>query len=153
MGQLPCHFPSCSGLHTIHHLEEFQGIDPLLIKRLLAARRTSIFSPNEGNLDPRTCPSDGVIVCTYTRWFQKPAWVRAKLKVPLIRLPLPFQDLQLFFHFRVGCSRIPIDTGRCTRPHPTLRAQSFCVKRASESVRDEFHVVFECLALAPLREQ
>ena len=97
------------------------------------------------------CPSEGVIFCAYARWFQKPAWVRAK--VPLIRLPLPFQDLRLFFRFRVGCSGLPIDTGRHARPHPTTRAQNLCVKCASQFVGDEYHLVFECPALAPLRGQ
>lgn len=139
------------GYTLVLHLGDFQGIDPLFIKRLLAARRISVFSPNEGNLDPRTCPSEGVIVCTYGRWFQRPAWVR--VRSPLIRLPLPSRDLRLFFRFRVGCSGLPIDTGRRTRPHPTPRAQRVCVKCASQSVCDEYHVVFECPALAPLRGQ
>ena len=65
------------------HPDEFQGIDPLLLHRLLAAQRTSIFSPNEDMSHLRICPSEGIIVCTYARWFQKPAWVRAKVIICL----------------------------------------------------------------------
>ena len=54
------------GKHFHFAWNTFRGL--ILIKRLLAARRNFIFSPNEGNLEPRTCPSEGVIVCTY-------AWV------------------------------------------------------------------------------
>lgn len=124
-------------------------VDSLAIRHLLAVRHHSFFVPTADNLDPRTCPSQGAIVCTYARWFQKPSWARRL--PPLISLPLPAASLRLFFRFRAGCSGLPIDTGRRTRPNPTPRAQRYCLKCASQSVCDEFHVVFECPALAPLR--
>jgi len=52
-----------------------------------------------------------------------------------------------------GCSGLPIDTGRHTRFYPTPRAQRRCLKCTAPSVCDEYHLVFECSALAPLRVQ
>jgi len=54
--------------------DNMEVIDPVAIRRLLSERRSSIFTPTPDNLDPRTCPSESVIVCTYARWFQKPPW-------------------------------------------------------------------------------
>jgi hypothetical protein len=126
-------------------------IDPVAIRRLLSERRSSVFTPTPDNLDPRTCPSQGVIVCTYARWFQKPPW--AIVRTPPLHLPLPPKILRLFFRFRAGCSGLPIDTGRHTRPYPTPRAQRRCLKCTAPSVCDEYHLVFECSALAPHRVQ
>jgi len=50
-------------------------------------------------------------------------------------------------------SGLPIDTGRHTRPYPTPRVQRRCLKCTAPSVCDEYHLVFECSALAPLRVQ
>jgi len=101
--------------------------------------------------NPRTCPSQGVIVCTYARWFQQPTWARNR--APLTSLSLPPDTLRLFLRFRSGCSGLPIDTGRHRRPFPIPRAQRFCAKCASQSIGDKFHVIFECPALDALRVQ
>jgi hypothetical protein len=61
---------------------------------------------------PRTCPSKGVISCTYARWFQRP--LRRCSRPHLIHLTLPADIHRLFFRFRSGCSGLPIDTGRHT---------------------------------------
>jgi hypothetical protein len=124
------------------------GVDPMAICRLFSEQRSSIFTPTADNLDPRTCPSQGVIVCTYARWFQRPNW--AHVTTPLIHLPLPPKILRLFFRFRAGCSGLPIDIGRRSR---IPRAQRYCLKCASQSVCDEYHLIFECPALVPLRVQ
>jgi len=52
--------------------------------------------------------------------------------------------------FRSGCSGCPIDTGRHRR---ISLAQRLCVKYFLHSVCDEYHVIFECPALVPLRAQ
>ncbi len=126
-------------------------VDPSLVRHLLAERQTTSFVPMPENSNPRTCPSQGVIVCTYARWFQQPTWARNR--APLTSLSLPPDTLRLFLRFRSGCSGLPIDTGRHRRPFPIPRAQRFCAKCASQSVGDEFHVIFECPALAALRVQ
>jgi hypothetical protein len=79
--------------------------------------------------------------------------VSARNRDPLLHLALPPSILRLFFRFRLGCSGPPIDTGRRRCPFPIPRAQSFCLKCAAQSVCDEFHVILECTALAPIREQ
>jgi len=96
--------------------DNMEVIDPVAIRRLLSERRSSIFTPTPDNLDPRICPSQGVIVCTYARWFQKPPW--AIVRTPPLHLPLPPKILRLFFRFRAGCRGLPIDTGRRTHPSP-----------------------------------
>jgi len=120
------------------------------IRRLLSERRTSIFTPTPDNLDPRTCPSQGVIVCTFALWFQRPPW--AIVRTPPLHLPSP-PIMLLFIRFRARCSSLPIDIGRRTRPYPTPRAQRRCLKCTAPSVCDEYHLGFECSALAPLRVQ
>ena len=107
-----------------------------------------ILTPTADNLDPRTCPSQGVIACTYARWFQRPSW--AFVKTTPLHLSLPPTILRLFIRFRAGCSGLPIDTGR--RQH-VPHAQRHCSKCASPSVCDECHLIFECPALTPLRVQ
>lgn len=121
------------------------------IRRLLSERRSSVFVPTDDNLDPRTCPSQGVILCTYARWFQRPYGARAR--VPPLHLSLPPKMLRLFIRFRSGCSGLPIDTGRHARPISTPRQQRYCRKCAPQTVCDEYHLIFECPALAPLRTQ
>jgi hypothetical protein len=77
----------------------------------------------------------------------------ARNRVPLLHLALPPSTLHLFFRFRSGCRGLPIDTGSRRRPFPIPRAKRFCLKYASQLDCDEFHVIFECTALAPIREQ
>jgi hypothetical protein len=48
---------------------------------------------------------------------------------------------------------VSIDTGRRRLPFPIPRAQRFCLQCASQLVCDEIHVIFECTALPPIREQ
>jgi hypothetical protein len=130
---------------------EMDPVDPHLVRHLLAQQQSKFFVPTDDNPDPRTCPSQGVIVCTYARWFQQPTWARNR--IPPVRLSLPPKSLRLFLRFRSGCSGLPVDTGRRRRPTPIPRAQRFCLKCDMQSVCDEYHMVFECSALAPLREQ
>jgi len=54
----------------------------------------------------------------------------------------------MFLRFRSGSSGLPIDTGQ-HRQFP--RAQRLCVKCSLQFVYDEYHVIFECPALIPLR--
>jgi hypothetical protein len=117
----------------------------------LAQQLAAFFVYTPDNIHSRSCPSAGVIACTYARWFQQP--MSARNRGPLLHLALPPSTLRLFFRFRSGCSGLPIDTGRRRRPFPIPRAQRFCLKCASQLVYDEFYVIFECTALAPIREQ
>ncbi len=135
-----CDFPLIPG--------SMEFVDPSLVRHLLTQKLTDFFVPTPDNVDPRSCPSQGVIACTYARWFQRPTW--AHPRIPLLHLPLPPRTLRMFLRFRSGCSGLPIDTGRHQR---IPRAQRLCVKCSLQSVCDEYHVIFECPALVPLRAQ
>jgi hypothetical protein len=129
-------------------------VDSTLVRHLLAQQLAAFFVPTSDNVHPRLCPSAGVIACTYARWFQQP--MSARNRAPLLQLALPPSTLRLFllfFRFRSGCSGLPIDTGRRRRPFPFPRDQRFCLKCASHLFCDEFHVILECTALAPIRDQ
>jgi exonuclease III len=124
-----------------------QHVDLDLVRHLLGGQLTSVFTPSPDNICPRTCPSKGVISCTYARWFQRP--LRRCSRPHLIHLTLPADIHRLFFRFRSGCSGLPIDTGRHTG---VPRAQRLCVRCNSSTVCDEYHLVFECPYLQPLRD-
>jgi hypothetical protein len=110
-------------------------VDSTLVRHLLAQQLAPFFVPTLDNIHPRSCPSAGVIACTYARWFQQP--ISARNKASLLHLALPPGTLRLVFRFRSGCSGFPIDTGRRRHPFPIPRAQRFCLKCASQSVCDE----------------
>ena len=147
MGHLSCHFPSCGGTHTFTSLRGSPG--------------EWSFTDQEFTGRAWGCPPVILILghahLRASRSGHMAGGFRSLLgcegQCPPIRLPLPCRGLRLFFRFRMGCSGLPIDTGRPTRPHPTPRAQRVFVKCASQSVCDEYHVVFECPALAPFRGQ
>jgi hypothetical protein len=126
-------------------------VDSTLVRHLLAQQLAAFFVPTPENIHPRSCPSAGVIACTYARWFQQP--MPARNRAPLFHLAFPPSTLRLFFRFRSGCSGLSIDTGRRRRLFPIPRAQHFCLKCASQLVCDQFHVISECTALAHIREQ
>jgi len=48
-------------------LGTIQHIDLDLVRQLLAGQLTSVFTPSPDNICPRTCPSKGVVSCTYAR--------------------------------------------------------------------------------------
>ena len=137
--------------HPFALSQDMPCVDPSVIRSLqLEHCNRRIFVSTIENLDPRTCPSQGVIACTYARLFQRPTW--ARVKVPFIHLSLPPEAHRLFLRFRAGCSGLPIDTGRHRGP-VIPRAQRRCLRCPSQSVCDEFHMIFECPALVPLRVQ
>jgi hypothetical protein len=46
-------------------------VDSTLVRHLLAQQLAASFVPTLDNTHPRSCPSAGVIACTYARWFQQ----------------------------------------------------------------------------------
>lgn len=52
--------------------------------------------------------------------------------------------------FRTSCYGLPVDVGRQNGPP---RLQRLCTACGAGSVGDEYHLVFECSALQPLRAQ
>jgi hypothetical protein len=57
-------------------------VDSTLVRHLLAQQLAAFFVPTLENIHPRSCPSAGVIACTYARWFQQP--IKARNKASLL---------------------------------------------------------------------
>jgi hypothetical protein len=125
-----------------------QPVDMTFLRRLLVQQLTVLTVPD--HTCPRTCPSEGVISCTYAQWFQRPL-VRCP-RLPMIHLTLPVKIHRQFMRFRSGCSDLPIDKGRHQSPK-IPRAQRVCVHCQSAAVCDEFHLIFECPYMQPLRDE
>ena len=58
-----------------------------------------------------------------------------------------------FLQFRLGCHGLLIATGRLAGAGHVGRANRVCLACNSGGVGDEKHMIFECTALAPLRQQ
>ena len=61
--------------------------------------------------------------------------------------------MQRFLQFRLGCHGLPIATGRSAGTGHVDRANRVCLACNSGVFGDEVHMVLECAALAPLRQQ
>jgi len=96
---------------------------------------------------PRVAPSVGVVSCTYHQWFQ-PYSKRRRY----CQLPVSGRRMQRFLQFRLSSHSLPIVTGRFAGQR-VARADRVCSHCADRSIADEMHVVFECPALRPFRQQ
>ena len=61
--------------------------------------------------------------------------------------------MQRVLQLRVGCHGLPIATGRLAGAGHVDRANRVCVACNSGAIGNEKHMIFECTALAPLRQQ
>ena len=61
--------------------------------------------------------------------------------------------MQQFLQFRLGCHGLPIATGRLAGADHAGRATRVCWACNSGAIGDENHMIFECTALAHLRQQ
>ena len=61
--------------------------------------------------------------------------------------------MQRFLQFRLGCHGLPIATGRLAGAGHVDRANRVCLACNSGAIGDEKHMIFECTALAPLRQK
>ena len=61
--------------------------------------------------------------------------------------------MQRFLQYRLGCHGLPIATGRLAGASHVDRANRVCLACNSGAIGDEKHMIFECAALAPLRQQ
>ena len=68
------------------------------------------------------------------------------------QLPVSRRRMQRFLRFRLGCHGLPIATGRLAGASHVGRADRVCLACNSGGVGDEKHMIFECTALAPLRQ-
>ena len=97
---------------------------------------------------PRSAPSAGVLSCTYHHWF-RPYSKRRRY----CHLPVSARRMQRFLQFRLASHKLPIAIHRLAGGPRVNRADRICTHCGSGSIADEFHLVFECNLLQPLRQQ
>ena len=97
---------------------------------------------------PRTCPSEDATLCTYVRWFARPAGLRQP--GPLVMQPLSARCMRTLLRFRMGSHSLPIVLGRRTG---VPRAQRLCQRCNLHALHDERHLVFECPAMQCVRDR
>ena len=95
---------------------------------------------------PRLCSSAGAMLCIYNAWFRLPASGNAHFLKRCFEVPMPL--VRSFIRFRTGCHNLPSVSGRYSNVPRHLRK---CQKCSSDGICDEYHLVFECPALAGLR--
>ena len=97
--------------------------------------------------DPRLCPTDGVKVCTYHRWFSRPP---GRACPTYWDVPIGNAKLHRLLRFRMGAHMLPIEQGRHVRLPRSRRVCRLC---RTGALGDERHMLLECSALAGLRQQ
>ena len=98
-------------------------------------------------LDPRSCPGPGVKLCTYRRWFSRPAHQVCPV---YWEVPMSTAKLQRILRFRMGSHLLLIEQGRHLRLPRHRRVCRLCHTGA---LGDERHMLLECPALADLRDE
>ncbi|KAL3157281.1 hypothetical protein ABBQ38_001513 [Trebouxia sp. C0009 RCD-2024] len=123
---------------------------PLLnVDCVVKALTESLQAPGGGALFcPRRAPTRGVVSCTYEQWF-RPYSARRRY----CQLPVSGRRMQRFLQFRLGCHGLPVAAGRLAGADHVDRVHRVCTCCSSGAVGDEMHLVFECAALAPLRQR
>ena len=97
---------------------------------------------------PRSAPSTGVLSCTYYHWF-RPYSKRRRY----CQLPVSGRRMQRFLQFRLASHKLPVAIHRLAGGQHVDRADRICAHCGSGSIADEFHLVFECHVLQPLRQR
>ncbi len=97
---------------------------------------------------PRVAPSDGVVSCTYHHWFMPYSRRRR-----YCQLPVSGRRMQRFLQIRLASHGLPIVTGRLSGGLHVDRADRVCSHCGGHAIADELHMVHECSALQPLRQQ
>ena len=128
-------------VHDVVPLLDVDGVVEALTARLQSTGSGSLYCP-------RAAPTQGVVSCTYEQWF-KPYSPRRRY----CQLPVSGRRMRRFLQFRLGCHGLPIATGRLAGAGHVGRADRVCLACNSGGVGDEKHMIFECAALAPLRQQ
>ena len=118
--------------------DDMDHINIQVMSSHLRQRRDSVW----GNLDicPKTCPTENSRLCAYRNWFARPAGRHAR---SLLDLPLSMRCMQRLLPFRMGCHKLPRDTG-CWLRVPRLKR--FCTLCQQGVVGDKKNLVFECPA-------
>ncbi len=97
---------------------------------------------------PRAASNAGVVICTYRHWF-KPFSKHRRY----CQLPVSGARVQRFLQFRLASHKLPIVVGRFVGGQHVARANRVCTHCGGMVVADELHVIFDCPAREPLRQQ
>ena len=62
---------------------------------------------------PRTAPSKGAKLCTYSAWVLRPCQLRT---VPYFELPMPISRRQMLLQFCMGSHALLLEQGRLAKP-------------------------------------
>ena len=138
------------GLASVgYKMSNDSGVAAVLdVSAIMKLLHTQLQGVNNFHLySPRAAPSVGVVSCTYHHWFQPYSKHRR-----YYQLPVSGRRMQRFLQFRLSSHLLPIVTGRFAGQH-VPRADMVCSHCAGRSVANEMHVVFECRALQPVRQQ
>ena len=121
-------------------------IDTSCLSSLFDARFTAVFDGLD--ICPRLCNSAGAMLCVYNAWFCQPPAANRHLLKKAFGFPLSL--VRAFLRFKTGSHNLPSVTGRFSGTPRHLRK---CLHCASGAICDEYHLVFECPALADLRQE
>ena len=83
---------------------------------------------------------------TYYRWMDRGAWLD---RPPYLFLDRSASESCTYLRYRLGSHCLQIDLGRWFEKRP--RAHRICPRCSMHQVDDEWHMIFECSALASLR--
>jgi hypothetical protein len=123
----------CPYTIDVHH------VHPVVWGAVRTLLRNPLQGPWEGlQVGPSLCPSCRAQLCTYFRWFRRPAHVPG---LSLFHLVVDACHLRAFLRFRMGVNGLPIDTGRW---HGAPRSQRACDMCDTGVVGYEHHFVFVC---------
>ena len=120
-------------------------VDVQVLSSHLRRRRNAVW--DHLDICSRTCPTEKSRLCTYKNWFPRPAGRHGR---SLLDLSLSMRCMQRLLRFRMGCHKLPRDTG-CWLHVPRLnRSSTMCQQGV---LGDGKHLVFECPALQDLRDR
>ena len=142
---------NCQELATVgyHMSQDVAAVSRLDVTAIMDLLQGSLQSANASEVVcPRVAPSAGVVSCTYHQWFL-PFSKRRRY----CQLPVSGRRMQRFLQFRLGSHSLPIATGRFAGGQHLVRSDRVCSHCGGVSIADELHVVFECPALALVRQR
>ena len=133
----------------IHGCGPLARLDNACIEVLLKASFRQQF--HDADICPRTCDSDGAALCTYQNWFRvQPSQTVHFLQK--VNFPAHISLIRAFLRFRLGSHNLPNVLGRFHRvPRQQRVCQACQVASLARPIGDEYHLVFECVALRSLR--
>ncbi len=126
----------------------FTTVSRLDVTAVMELLRSSLQDVDDSELGcPRVAPSVGVVTCTYRQWFLPFSRRRRDCQ-----LPVSARRMHRFLQFRLGSHSLPIATGRIASGHHLPRSDRVCSRCGGVFSADELHMVFECPALALIRQ-